>query len=107
MRMISKAIRSLCPTAEFTLEDEDYSTIKWIITPDYIPNLEELHTELDRIELLELNNQYQLKRKYEYPRIESQLDMLWHMMDDGTIPGKNSIWYNAILEIKQKYPKQE
>jgi hypothetical protein len=31
--------------------------------------------------------------------------MLWHDMDNGTIPGKDGIWYNAIKEIKDKFPK--
>jgi len=48
---------------------------------------------------------YNLKREREYPRITDQLDMLWHMMDDGTIPGKDSAWYNAILSVKNNYPK--
>jgi hypothetical protein len=36
-----------------------------------------------------------------------QLDMLWHMMDQEIIPGKNSEWYNTIAAIKDKYPKPE
>lgn len=48
---------------------------------------------------------YNIKRYKEYPQIADQLDMIWHMMDDETIPGKGSEWYNTILEIKNKYPK--
>lgn len=49
---------------------------------------------------------YDIKRQKEYPELGKQLDMLWHSMDDDTIPGKGSPWYNSILEIKQKYPKE-
>ena len=50
-------------------------------------------------------NQYKFDRKNSYPEIGEQLDMLWHMMHDDVIPGKNSVWYNKILEVKQQYPK--
>lgn len=50
-------------------------------------------------------NQYKWDRINVYPKISDQLDMLWHMMDDETIPGKGSEWYNAILAVKQQYPK--
>lgn len=48
---------------------------------------------------------YFLKREREYPKIADQLDMLWHMMDNNTIPGKGSEWYNAILAVKNNHPK--
>ena len=50
-------------------------------------------------------NAYRNKRKANYPAIADQLDMLWHLMDDETLPGKGSDWYNTILDIKDKYPK--
>lgn len=49
--------------------------------------------------------QYQRDRAQSYPSVGDQLDMLWHMIDDDIIPGKNSIWYNKILEVKNKFPK--
>lgn len=48
---------------------------------------------------------YDLKRARAYPTVTDQLDMLWHLMDDETLPGKGSTWYNIILEIKQAHPK--
>ena len=50
---------------------------------------------------------YFIKRMNNYPPVGEQLDMLWHMMDNETIPGKGSDWYNAILAIKTTYPKPE
>lgn len=40
-----------------------------------------------------------------YPSLSDQLDMLWHMMDDETIPGKGSDWYNTIKAVKDQFPK--
>ena len=48
---------------------------------------------------------YDAARRYEYPSETQQLDMLWHMMDQGVIPGKGSEWYNAIKAVKDAYPK--
>jgi hypothetical protein len=48
---------------------------------------------------------YNAMRVNNYPPIGDQLDMLWHMMDDEIIPGKNSEWYNRILEVKNQFPK--
>lgn len=44
-------------------------------------------------------------RVNEYPSISDQLDMLWHSMDKGEIPGKGIPWYNAIKVVKETYPK--
>jgi hypothetical protein len=48
---------------------------------------------------------YNAMRINEYPSVGNQLDMLWHMMDNETIPGKGSEWYNTILAVKQRHPK--
>jgi len=48
---------------------------------------------------------YDIARRFNYPFPEEQLDMLWHMMDDGVIPGKGSEWYNTIKAVKDANPK--
>lgn len=53
----------------------------------------------------ELALAYRYDRISEYPDMGDQLDMLWHMMDNETLPGKGSEWYNTILQVKAKYPK--
>ena len=45
-----------------------------------------------------------MQRIYEYPRVEEQLDMLWHAMDDGTLT-KVDAFYDANKAVKDKYPK--
>ena len=47
---------------------------------------------------------YSEKRFAEYPSIASQLDMLWHAMDNGALP-KVDAFYDAIKDVKDKYPK--
>ena len=43
---------------------------------------------------------YQRERKY--PKVEEQLDQLWHDIDDGVLgeEAKNSKWYQNISKIK-------
>ena len=46
-------------------------------------------------------------REQQYPKVEDQLDMLWHMMDQDIIPGKDSTWYNTLKTVKEANPKPE
>lgn len=43
-------------------------------------------------------------RSMEYPGIGEQLDLLWHMIDQGNID-KTSSFYTTLANIKNKYPK--
>ena len=45
-------------------------------------------------------------RRFEFPDIGDQLDLLWHDMDEGRIAGKaTSNWYAVVKNIKDKNPK--
>ena len=45
-------------------------------------------------------------RRVNYPSVQEQLDMLWHMVDQGVIPGKeSSVWYATIKQVKEDLPK--
>lgn len=47
---------------------------------------------------------FEVKRAQAYPRVQEQLDMLWHAMDLS--PEKRlEPFYSAIKEIKEKIPK--
>lgn len=50
---------------------------------------------------------YDILREREYPYIKTQLDMLWHDIDNGVFGegAKESDWYKSIKETKDKYPK--
>lgn len=49
---------------------------------------------------------YDESRAELYPKLADQLDMLWHSMDDGTLP-KAEPFYTYIKTIKQAYPKDD
>ena len=99
--MRSQAIRNAHPevvsvNAGTTAWDKDGNVIT--LDEDKIKiELDKLQTAYDAIE-------YQRKRIYEYPRVEEQLDMLWHAMDDGTLT-KVDAFYDANKAVKDKYPK--
>ena len=65
---------------------------------------DKIKIELDKLKTEYDDTEYQRKRIYEYPRIEEQLDMLWHAMDDGTLT-KVDAFYDANKAVKDKYPK--
>jgi len=50
-------------------------------------------------------NQYKYQRAAAYPSIPEQLDLLWHAMDEGSIPGNKTAWYTAIQSVKTQFPK--
>jgi len=97
--MISRAIKSLCPDAEFAIENEDYSTIRWFKQPETIPTLEEVENEIQRLLQLDVDLSYQRKRKIEYPPIGDQLDALWK---GGTALEEMKA---MVMAVKDKYPK--
>lgn len=98
MIKISTALLSLVPGAQFGIENNDYSTITWYDTNECaLPSYEEVQTEILKLEAEWLRNEYQRKRKKEYPSWETQLDALYHGGYDG--------WKEMIDEIKNKYPK--
>lgn len=47
---------------------------------------------------------YELKRASSYPKIEDQLDMLWHALDSGSLD-KTSDFYIELKKVKEKFPK--
>jgi hypothetical protein len=94
---IHKAIKAINSSAEFTCQDENIDTIKWLngTTPiakaDIEAKMAELQTEYD-------NNKYQRDRAAEYPSIKDQLDDMYHNGVDG--------WKTTIKAVKDKYPKE-
>ena len=65
---------------------------------------DKIKIEFDKLQTAYDDVAYQRKRIYEYPRVEEQLDMLWHAMDDGTLT-KVDAFYDANKAVKDKYPK--
>lgn len=51
-----KAIWSLCPTAEFSLTENDYATIKWDILNGIAPTQNEIDAEIKKIKAAEVQD---------------------------------------------------
>jgi len=96
MSDIGIAIKAINPSAEFTINAEDFEQITWlngtapISKSDIEAKQAELQTAYDA-------KQYQRDRKEEYPAIEDQLDEIYHN-------GINA-WKATIKVTKDKYPK--
>lgn len=104
MIAISKAINSLYPTAQFVIENEDYSRIRWIANrPEEFATLEELEAEVARLEQIEAANAYQQQRKYEYPPLADLADALYHQANGNN--AKMEAYLAACEAVKLKYPK--
>ena len=102
---IVQAIISIAPTAKWVLMGDDYSSLDWKDTNIPKPTEDQINAEIASLKARYEANSYQHERAVSYPKVEDQLDMLWHMMDQNVIPGKNSSWYNSLLAVKNKYPK--
>lgn len=105
--MITEAILKINPNLEFIVKNDDYDTIEWTNfdpekNPELIPPKEEV---LFLANQLQKEKEHYLPRVKAYPKIDEQLDMLWHSMDSGEIP-KAIEWYNKIKEVKESIPKQ-
>lgn len=49
---------------------------------------------------------YDLNRRMSYESIENQLDMLYHDMEAGLVPGKeSSTWFAHVKSVKDQIPK--
>ena len=95
---ISEALISLKPGAQWTLNGDDYEGLVWHDENELPPPTEEeVNQEIERLQQVYENNQYQRDRASEYPSIQDQLDVLYHQGYDG--------WKARIDEVKNKYPK--
>ena len=91
------AILALDAKAKVKVVSEDYDKITWF---DNNPNkitVDQIKTKKAELDKIDEANEYKMKRKKEYPRIEEQLDELYHNGIDG--------WKAKIKTVKDKYPK--
>ena len=96
MAYIVDAILALDAKAKVKVVGEDYDKITWF---DNNPNkitVDQIRTKKAELDKIDEANEYQMQRVKEYPRIEEQLDMIYHDID---------AWKTKIKTIKDKYPK--
>ena len=97
MAYIVDAILALDAKAKVKVVGEDYDKITWF---DNNPNkitVDQIKTKKAELDKIDEANEYQMQRAKEYPRIEEQLDELYHNGIDG--------WKAKIKTVKDKYPK--
>jgi hypothetical protein len=70
------------------------------------PTKAEVDAEFEYQKALSEYYQYAYDRCKEYPDGFEQLDMIWHAINNG-VDLKDSEWFNAIKEVKEKHPKPE
>ena len=98
--MIVKALLNIRPGAEWKLDGSDYDGLTWMDETQTKPTRQELEEEMIRVQEDYESKEYQRKRAAQYPRIEEQLDMLYHDKINGT-----DNWLQAVQAVKDKYPK--
>jgi len=95
---ISVALQSLRPNAQWHMIGTEYSNIHWDDKTQTKPTEQEVEVKIAELKYQEEVNEYQEKRKSEYPDWEDQLDKIYHSGIDA--------WKTDIKAIKDKYPKQ-
>lgn len=98
MALIVDAILALDTNARVSVISEDYNNITW---HDKNPNnitVDQIKTKKAELDKVDKANEYKMQRKKEYPRIEEQLDTIYHQGIDE--------WKKTIKAVKDKYPKE-
>mgnify|MGYP003138965250 CR=1 FL=1 len=98
MTDIAKAIKAINPTAEFSVNAEDYEQITWLNSTPVISR-ENIETKLNELQAEYDALEYQRKRDAEYPSIKDQLDKIYH---EGIDKWKEDM----IKPVKDKHPKE-
>lgn len=102
---ISFALKSLCPAAQWSMVNDDYSTIIWHVEPNVIPTQAEIDAEIARLQAEYESTAYQRDRQPEYPSLATFADAYyWAQKGDNT---KMDEYVASCDAVKAKYPKPE
>ena len=93
---IDKALNNLTPGAKYWLVDD---VLEWLDTNQTQPTDSEIQAEITRLQAEYDNNQYARDRKALYDKL-NQDEMRFDDLVNGT-----TTWQDAIVAIKNKYPK--
>lgn len=94
--LLFRAIKSLCPGAQFTLFEDE--SIQWDDKIQTQPSPQQIEEEVTRLIALDASQEYQRLRVKEYPSFADQFDLLYH--------GGYDAWKSSIDAVKSKYPKE-
>lgn len=97
---ISNALFSKYKGYEWSMNNEDYSTLEWFSQDVPKPSEEELLEECNRLQAEREATEYQRQRAKEYPDFKEYLD--------GIVKGDDSqvqAYIEACKAVKEKYPK--
>ena len=99
MITIGKAILALQPNAEFSYDNEDYSTLRWETPEISIPTEEAIQSKITELQADYDAKQYQRDRAADYPSWQEQMDLLYH----GGVDALKA----ELKKTKDKFPKPE
>ena len=105
---LTDVIREIDPTAVVIIDDDDVDKIQWLDGTNPIDKATIL-AKKSEIDAEWNKNKYQRDRKEDFRQlgIATELDLLWHDIDDGKFgaDAKTGGFYTAIKSLKDKYPK--
>lgn len=103
-KFIAKALQRINPDARWQVSGQyQYENIEWHSKDIPKPSKEQVLAKVEELSLEWEATEYQRLRQPAYPRIETQLDMLYHDIKNGTLDSGQ--WISAIEAIKQQFPK--
>jgi hypothetical protein len=100
---LADALYSLYPGVEWTIYGNDYNQLIFH-NGETKPSLEELNTEVARLQADYDSKLYQRQRQPEYPPLQDLADALyWQSKGDNS---KLQAYLASCEAVKQKYPKE-
>lgn len=100
---ISSALKSLCPTAQWSMVNDDYSTIVWHVEPDVIPTQAQVDAAAAEIAAEQAATTYQRQRAPQYPDLKAFVDAYyWAQKGDNTLM---DAYIAACDKVKADFPK--
>jgi hypothetical protein len=107
---IDTAIKTLRPSARYDMSASGghFEFTRWEDEAGTKPpTKEEIYKELEYQNKFIEHWQHFIDRAANYPDITTLVNLLWDAIDDGSIPGKGTKFYEAIKEINDKFPKPD
>ena len=107
---IDTAIKAIRPHARYDMSASGghFEFTRWEDdTGTKAPTKDEIYAELEYQNKFIEYWQHFIDRAANYPDITTLINLLWDAMDDGSIPGKGTKFYEAIKEVNEKFPKPD